>query len=244
MVKQVKFMLYKSIGKFVLDLSDFELIVAKVVHLINKRPIGFKDGLRSSRIEDVPHAITPEMLILGHDTPTVSVIPQLHPKTADEDESPDYGRESGIKDEYEKLRSVREKLIETYHGEFLSTLMYQAVNEKNRYKPVAHQVLEPGDVVLIVESMRKRVNYPMGRVLTVTRNNLDEVTSAEILRGDTREKVRRHVSSLILIIPGNQILPTSSLDKSSSSNLSKPTRSHRPIRRAAVKCMKKLKSGI
>ena len=46
-VKQVKYLIYKSIRNVVLNVSEFEFLIAKVISLINKRPVAFKEVLRS-----------------------------------------------------------------------------------------------------------------------------------------------------------------------------------------------------
>ena len=199
LVKQVKHLIFKSIRNLVLNYPDFELLIDKATSLINKRPTGFKDGLRALPPESVPDPITPEMMLLGYDAPSVTVIPQILLRSTDEDPSPDYME--NVSDDYDKVRKARERLIDHYHSEFLSTLTHQAVNEKNRFKTTPHQRLNPGDIVLLVEKMQKRYNYPMGRIQSVEYNELDESTAAKVLRGDTREIVFRHATSLILLIP-------------------------------------------
>ena len=97
-VKQIKRLIFKAIGKVVLDYFGFELLIIKAIDLINKRPIGFKDGLRASPADKVPIAITPEMLIFGYDTPSLNIIPELHPPSDDQDQSPDYGEKAMSKE--------------------------------------------------------------------------------------------------------------------------------------------------
>ena len=48
-----------------------------------------------------------------------------------------------------------------YHNEFLSNLIYQAVDRKNRYKPVGHISVKAGNVVL-KEEHSKRSNFHYG----------------------------------------------------------------------------------
>ena len=102
-----------------------------------------------------------------------------------------------------------------------------------------HKKISAGDVVLLVDKYLKQYQYPTGRVLSVEYNSLGESTSAKILKADTREIVYRHVTSLILYIPGDncakstadetQTDPTTPLTTGAS-----PT--HRPrFRRTAAK---------
>ena len=74
-----------------------------------------------------------------------------------------------------------------------------------------------GDVVLLTDKHLKQYQYPMGRVLKVEENELGEVTAAVVLKGDTREKVYRHVTSLIFLIPADD-LSKQTPDKSDNVN--------------------------
>ena len=82
----------------------------------------------------------------------------------------------------------------------MATLLYQALDKNSRYKPVQHERLQVGDIVLLADPLAKQYNYPMGKVTEVVTNDLDEVTAAYIWKGATREKVFRHVTSLILLM--------------------------------------------
>ena len=93
-----------------------------------------------------------------------------------------------IKKSFAKLNQVREELVNSYQSEFLPKLVADAVNKQGRYKPVRHNRLEIGDIVLIKEDNTKIANFPMGIVKQVFRNHLDEVTGALVLKGSTREK--------------------------------------------------------
>ena len=106
----------------------------------------------------------------------------------------------------------RSNLVDAYHSEFLSNLVHQAVNVKDRYKPVTHKSISKGDIVLIKEQYTKPMNYPMGRVINVTINDNNEVTGAEIMKGKTRERVFRHSSVLIPLLTSQDMLNDESLD--------------------------------
>ena len=241
-VKQTKFLIYKSIKTVILDYFQFELLIAKAVSLINKRPIAFKDGLRAPTTEDVPMAISPEMLIKGYETCSLTVMPQLqYVDDNDDDNSNDYTsvpHTDRIKTNFTNLNKVRKRLVDLYHTEFLSTLMVQAVDKKDRYKPVKHDVLRPGDIVLLVEKNTKQYHYPMGRVESVEKNSLGEVTAAKIIKGGTREKVYRHVSSLILLLsyePNDDSVSNDERDLSTVVKDNNPK--SRPKRKAAGRCL-------
>ena len=206
-VKSTKRLIYKSIRNSTLELSEFQFLIAKVVHLVNRRPIAFKESLRDET--ENCSEITPELLIHGYHLPSVNVIPQLQCSEADND--PDFNpANTDFKDSYYKLKRVRERLIDIYHSEFIGTLIDQATNRKELYKPVSHKNLSVGDVVLLVEKFTKRSSYPLGRVLRVETNSLGETTSAFVKKGATGEKVYRHASSLIILIPCEQVESISS----------------------------------
>ena len=109
-----------------------------------------------------------------------------------------------VKDIYCKLRNVRKNLLDTYESEFLTNLMYQSVDRKDRYRPVNHKPLEVDDIVLIRDPHTKSMNLSMGIVKKVFINDLGESVRAEVMRGKTREITKRHVSDLILLLKSNK----------------------------------------
>ena len=196
-VKQVKCLINKSVGKQRLIYPDFRLLISKVNHIINRRPIAFKEYLRSSGEQlDYPGAITPEMLIHGRELLSFNIIPKLQPDFF-QNFDPD---DRDVSDDFRKLSKACDKLRDIYHEEFLVNLITQATDKRSRYKPVLHQKLSVGDIVLLVEPHTKQSHYPMGIVRKVTENGLGEVTSALVFKGSTREEVFRHASSLIKLL--------------------------------------------
>ncbi|XP_068224855.1 uncharacterized protein, partial [Palaemon carinicauda] len=139
-VKLSKRLIQGAVGKNILPYKDFEFIVSKTVHLINRRPIAFKDSLREYSLEELPEVITPEKLLYGRDLVTLNIIPQLQSTTSDPDWSVD--PVDLIRNSYEKLVRVQSKLIDIYNNEFLNHLVYQATSKKDRYKPVPHKQLK------------------------------------------------------------------------------------------------------
>ena len=200
-VKLCKRLLSGSIKNNILPFREFEYFVCQTVHLVNRRPIAFKESLRDTRSSDIPDPITPELLLHGFNLPSYNLIPSMQsfgdPDLAQDEPYDPVGR---VKDAEEKLRKVRSRLLELYHGEFLPQLVSQAVDDKSRYKPVSHNRLRVGDLVLIKEENTKRTNLPLGRVIEVQVNNLAEVTGALVLKGTTGEKVKRHVCALIPLL--------------------------------------------
>ena len=240
MVKQVKLLIAKSLKNVILAYKDFSFLVGKVVSIVNKRPVAFKENLAALSSDEVPSPITPEMLILGYDTPTVNLIPDLE-FCEDSDLSSNYDPKS-IVNKYEKLRKVRSRLIEEYHKDFLTNLIGQAVDKPERYKPVLHHKIKPGDIVLLVETFTKRYLYPMGRVLSTEVNELGEVTAARILKGGTREVVYRHSTSLILLLSCGSENSDEEPKNDDRELTNEPPVLVRPKRAAAVKAVSKIRT--
>ena len=200
-VKAIKRLVSGSIRNNVLSFREFEFIVSQTVHLVNRRPIAFKESLRDTTSELFPQPITPELLLHGYDLTSVNLIPSL--QTVDLDEAnidENFCPTDNIRDSYKKLRSVRSCLFKLYNEQFLPDLIRQATDDKLRYKPKTHKLLAVGDIVLIQEENTKQTNMPMGRVEKVSTNDLGEVTGAVVRKGSTGERVKRHASVLIPLL--------------------------------------------
>ena len=135
-------------------------------------------------IEEVS-PITPELLLKGYDLPYLNFIPG----NSDNEKKPSKDPVDDIKSNFSKLTKVREKLSEIYQKEFISTLIVQATNHQDRYKPVTHKHLKVGDIVLLVEENTKRTNYPLAIVKSIVRNESEEVTGAILRKGKNNEIV-------------------------------------------------------
>ena len=184
-IKITKRLIYGAIIICVLSISDSEFLVAEVVCLLNKRPITFKESLRSSDI--LPDPITPELLIRGHDLLSVNVVPHLQPDPNDRDWSKNLDHVSHVRDTYSKLKAIRKNLVEKYNEEFIATLIKQATDKKDRYRTVKNDCFEVGDIVLVKEEDCKLSNYPMAIVKSIKTNDLEEVTDAKLLKRKSNE---------------------------------------------------------
>lgn len=244
-VKQTKQLLFKSIRNAVLDYFEFEFIVSKTINMVNKRPIAFKESLRDLPNNDVPSCITPEMLVKGYDTHCLNIIPSLQ-TCGDEISDPSYDEPDTVK--YSNLCKVRTRLLDIYHSEFITKLISQAIDKNCRYSPVRHKLLRPGDIVLLIEKHMKRYHYPMARVVSCEENTLGEVTSVHLVKGSTKEKVYRHVTSLIPLMTFNGDMEQSSnSDDSTITSGTKedpPASESRPTREAARKGREKIKAQL
>ena len=127
-------------------------------------------------------------------------------------------------------------MIKIYNDEFLTNLVNQATKE-SKYKPVLHHKLGVGDFVLLKEKFTKAIDYPMGTVKEVVKNELGEITGAFVWKGRTKELVKRHVNSLIyLFSPSHDALVSDDVTSEPIANVQE-----RPRRRVAqITCKKKI----
>jgi hypothetical protein len=114
-VKFVKRIMYGAVRSSVLNLPYFELLIAKTIHLINRRHIAYKETLRDETSESLPPPITPELLVKGRDLNVLNVIPALHP---DAEKYPNWNPavdpSEAPKKQLTKLRKVQSNLIELH----------------------------------------------------------------------------------------------------------------------------------
>ena len=212
-VKAVKRLISGAIKNNILQMREFEYVISLSIHLANRRPVALKEACRDTGSEILPQPITPELLMHGFDLASTNLIPSL--QDVDFESAGVYENFSpleNIKDTDKKLRSVRRDIFQIYNSEFLPHLISQATNDSSRYKPKSHNLLGVGDIVLIKEENTKQTNFPMGRVVSVTKNDLGEVTGAIILKGSSGEKVKRHSSTLIPLLQESQTMENSDPD--------------------------------
>ena len=234
-VKLTKRLIYGGIRNNILPFRDFEFIIFTTIHLVNRRPIAFRDCLRDSEV-DIPKPITPENLIRGYDLVSINLIPELHGDGNDWVPSGD--PVDLIKMNFTKLQKCN-NLIHLYNEEFFGTLVKQATNKKDRFKPKNHEPIQKNDIVLLKEAFTKPSNYPMGLVKDVEVNSLGEVTGASILKGSTGELVKRHSSVLIPLLTRNEMSDETMkiIDKVDKQD----NESKRPQRQSSKDCLKNIK---
>ena len=246
-VKLSKRLIFGSIGKNILSLRDFEFLVYQTVSLVNKRPVAFKEGLRDSSGIDFPEPITPEHLTHGRELISLNIIPELQADPNPDD--PDWSGipvTSHIRNNFTKLKKVRSRLNDLYHEEFMTNLISQSTDRKDRYKQTKHDLLKKGDVVLIKEPLTKRLNFPMGIIKDVTVNQLGECTDVLLYKGSTKELVKRHVSSVIPLISADELKlnPHSIFPDQTDSNSKADIPPKKPVRKSAEKAKQKIKQML
>ena len=195
-VKFTKRLINSSMGRNVLLFREFETLVAKTVHLSNRRPVAFKNSLSQPLSDEVPVPITPEILIHGRELLSLNIVP--HSDQSDPDWVPN--NLNSIKKYSSKLNKVLCKLTEFYNEQFLVKLMHQSVDIKDRYRPVKHDLLKQGDIVILQEDLTKIQNYPLGVVKDIVVNSQGEITGATIMKGSNREIVKRHSNTIIPLL--------------------------------------------
>ena len=111
-------MIFGSIRNNILDIIEFEYTISYVIHLVNKRPIAFKDESRCC--ENIPQPITLEILIRGYELTSLNIIPDLLDIPEDSPWSSKSELNSSIKDSYHKLRKVKSAVKKLYTQEFFA----------------------------------------------------------------------------------------------------------------------------
>lgn len=199
LVKQVKHLIYGSIGRRILKLDEFYFLTSEAKMLVNKRPIAYEKCLIDPEENAPLGVITPEMLLTGYDVPSLSIIPLMHSTSEDSDYQPivNPGKED-LLNSLKNLKNAKAELNKLYHLEFIDKLRTQSINNPNRYKSKSHVLLDPGDLVLIRQPLIKPYFHPMGIVSSVETNGLGEVVAAVIKKGNG-ESVRRHATDLVLL---------------------------------------------
>jgi len=196
-VKLSKRLIFGSVRNLVVDYHDFEVVIAQTKYLLNSRPVSFVNGLRDTDSEDLPSPITPELLITGREIVVTNVVPSVSADNSDVDWKEKLSKSDLMAEEFRKLSSIRARMETIYNEEFLNTLQTQATNSRDRYKPVFHDLLRVGDLILLIEPNMKQSKYPIAIVREIVTNMYGEVTDVLAFKGSTKELVKRHVTSVL-----------------------------------------------
>ena len=196
LVKQVKNMVNTSISRNILSYDMFYYLIRECMVLINKRPIACERSL--SNTNECPfNVISPEKIIKGFDVPNLVVVPHLHCENVPRDDDIWYNDPLSLNEriinDYKKIRSVRENLINYYYDCFLQNLREMSCNKLDRYINRSHLELAVNDLVAIKQKFSKPFSFPLGLIVSTETNTLDEVVAV------VGEKIRRHSSDVILL---------------------------------------------
>ena len=142
----------------------------------------FKESLR----EEFPNVdvITPEILVHGFSLPVVNIVPGIESENMGDPSSGE--NTDSFREEYSKLILARSKMNKIYQEEFIPKLIDQAIDRHDRYRPVIHDSLHIGDIVLLKERLQKPGQYNIGVVKEVFTNSLNEVTGVSAFKGISR----------------------------------------------------------
>lgn len=204
LVKQVKFMVYSSLGKNIISYFHFDFLIKEINMLINKRPFTCKSSLIDPSIDSTALVLTPEMLIKGYEVPTLSVIPQFDSEVSDNELW--NVKEDKIVNNMEKLIRVRKNLINYYSDKFIGNLLEQSTNKLGAYQHKKHTTCNVGDLVVIKQKNCKPYSCPSGIVTNVETNDLDENVCVSVRKANG-EILRRHVTDIIFLEKGASTVP-------------------------------------
>lgn len=181
-------MIYGSISKNVLTYDHFNFAVRECNMLINKRPIAFKSTLVNPDSDSSVCVLTPEKLIRGFDVPSLAVVPHLHTEDllcGGTTYCDGYDSSSSKSIEtFDKLRKVKVEMNRLYYNEFVQNLRVLSTNASDRYKRRYNQHINVGDLVAVKHKYCKPYFYPLGVIQGVEKNDIDEVVSAIIRKGN------------------------------------------------------------
>lgn len=236
-VKLVKHLMYGSMGRLILSSRDFQFLISHVNHLVNRRPIAFRESLRTD-LHEVPEPITPEMLLHGRELISLNLVPSIHDPIS---QDPDWSVAASLSHEFDKFKKVKENLYATYLNEFTTNLLLQSIDRVDRYKPVENKCIKVGSLVLIKDPMQKPINYPIARIKEVQKNSIGEITGAILIKGKTNEEVKRHSSC---IIPLLELKESEEIIQAQEEKTEVPKSSKKPVRKAAGKGRKFIQNLI
>ena len=102
-----------------------------------------------------------------------------------------------------------------------------------------HKTILKGDIVLLKEINVKPNHYPMGIVKETVTNDNGEVTGALVLKGKTREIIKRHSSTLIplLRVSDGETMKSENNTLKGSVTLTRPSRKAANISREKTRAL-------
>lgn len=198
-IKMVKRLIQGAIRNNILSFIQFCSLIKQCVCLANKRPLNGFSSLRDQNVDHSYRILTPEVLKFGYETCVLEV---NVPENDADNWTPEQLDNSKIAfQNIEQIIKIKGKIRDFYHDEFLYSLMDDATRHKGKYLPVKHQHIKPNDIVIIRDPYVKPSSQPMGLVLKTTKNALNEVTQAVVLKAN-KAIVTRDSSDLTLLLRG------------------------------------------
>ena len=173
-------MINSSIARRCLPYDQFHLFVKECKMLINKRPVACKRLLTDQTSHENFEAITPEVLIYGHEIPALSVIAHLDSELADSFIlEHDHSRDT-LLEHLKNLREAKKEVEQRYYAEFVSSLRDNSTDRPDRYRQQRPIELAIGDVVTVKQPLCKPYNYPAGIIQEIEHKDVDEIVAVKI----------------------------------------------------------------
>lgn len=195
LIRNVKDLLKRVLGHKKLNYDQLLTCLCEVEAVVNGRPLTF---VNEDQDDLIP--LTPAMFIQDI---TVTEFPEVAVLDG-----------SGLRRQYEKLKTLRVQLRNRFRKEYLALLVHKGKMKKE------HK-LEVGDLVLIGADNKKRLDWPMGRIVEFLGKDQARVAKVKTMGGMFLRPVQRlyplEISSskeLPAVTP--EVTKTARLDKESA----------------------------
>ena len=160
----MKTTLRKTIGKALLNEYEFTTVLCKIEHSLNNRPLTYVSGEMND-----DQVLTPSLLLGGYRLDE----PQEIPMDKDELLDPTMYDKNSLTKRQKYVRSILENYWKRWRLEYLTSLKISRQISGEQYVPVVN------DVVLIGDE-RKRVNWPLGRIVELLPGKDKQVRVAKV----------------------------------------------------------------
>lgn len=154
LIRMLKEYLRKILGHSKLNKVELDTTLAFVEHLLNSRPLTY---ISEDPEDFIP--LTPAAFIQDIDTSEFPEIIALNEKE--------------FRQKYAELISIKEELRSRFRSEYLGQLV-------QRSKPNVNVKFEVGDIVLVVDESKKRLEWPMARITELFSGPDEETRVARI----------------------------------------------------------------
>lgn len=168
LVRSVKDLLKRMLGKSRVNLEQLSTCICEVESVINARPLTY---VTEDNDDLIP--LTPSIFMQSQ---TRAEFPELR--------EVDQG---ALITEYKAMQILRRELRERFRKEYLGLLVQRGNERKSRYQ------LEEGDIVLVGCDNRKRLDWPMGRIVELIygRDGVRRVAKVKTTTGILTRPVQR-----------------------------------------------------
>ena len=174
MVGLVKRCLRKSIGRLRLTAEEFRVYLAKAGVLVNSRPLTYVGSdLNRGRVLSPSDFLT-------QNSP-VGLLPQIREDDGDPDYSESKDSAKCLLDLWQKQQKEMEGFWKLFYNEYLPSLRERKELEFRRAKRSVPQEPEVGDIVLLLEKLRPRADWRIGKVQEILPSRDDKIRAVRVL---------------------------------------------------------------